>query len=206
MSRCSSRSRRSGPGPRFRLRCASSAATSSSRRPTCRSAAARRLRTSRAISSAGSRSRSSARTPRRRLDEFAAAAPRLRVVNALTNEEHPCQALADCSTLIEEWGSLPRAHDCVRGRRQQRRDVARAGRDDARRARSRRIPAGYRAVGRTSAERRARRAVRRVARDHDRSAETAVRGRGRRLHGRVDVHGPGRRGRRATRRCSRPTR
>ena len=41
-----------------------------------------------------------------RLAEFAAAAPRLRVVNALTNEEHPCQALADCLTLVETWGSL----------------------------------------------------------------------------------------------------
>jgi ornithine carbamoyltransferase len=41
-----------------------------------------------------------------RLEEFAAAAPRLSVVNALTNEEHPCQALADCLTLIEAWGSL----------------------------------------------------------------------------------------------------
>jgi ornithine carbamoyltransferase len=27
-------------------------------------------------------------------------------VNALTNEEHPCQALADCLTLIEAWGTL----------------------------------------------------------------------------------------------------
>ena len=41
-----------------------------------------------------------------RLEAFAAAAPRLRVVNALTNEEHPCQALADCLTMIEKWGSL----------------------------------------------------------------------------------------------------
>jgi ornithine carbamoyltransferase len=41
-----------------------------------------------------------------RLAEFAAAAPRLRVVNALTNEEHPCQALADCLTLVERWGTL----------------------------------------------------------------------------------------------------
>ena len=41
-----------------------------------------------------------------RLEQFAAAAPRLRVVNALTDEEHPCQALADCLTLIEKWGDL----------------------------------------------------------------------------------------------------
>jgi ornithine carbamoyltransferase len=40
------------------------------------------------------------------LEEFSAAAPRLRVVNALTDEEHPCQALADCLTLREHWGSL----------------------------------------------------------------------------------------------------
>ncbi len=40
-----------------------------------------------------------------RLERFAAAAPRLRVVNALTDEEHPCQALADCQTLLEQWGS-----------------------------------------------------------------------------------------------------
>ena len=41
-----------------------------------------------------------------RLEEFAAAASRLRVINALTNEEHPCQALADCLTLFEAWGTL----------------------------------------------------------------------------------------------------
>ena len=41
-----------------------------------------------------------------RVEAFADAAPRLRVVNALTDEEHPCQALADCLTMIERWGSL----------------------------------------------------------------------------------------------------
>jgi ornithine carbamoyltransferase len=41
-----------------------------------------------------------------RLEAFAAAAPKLRVINALSDEEHPCQALADCLTLIEKWGSL----------------------------------------------------------------------------------------------------
>jgi ornithine carbamoyltransferase len=37
--------------------------------------------------------------------EFAMAAPRLHVINALTDEEHPCQALADFLTLREHWRS-----------------------------------------------------------------------------------------------------
>ncbi len=41
-----------------------------------------------------------------RLHEFVAATTRLRVVNALTNEEHPCQALADCLTVHERCGGL----------------------------------------------------------------------------------------------------
>ena len=41
-----------------------------------------------------------------RLREIARATSRLRVVNALTKEEHPCQALADCLTLLERCGTL----------------------------------------------------------------------------------------------------
>jgi ornithine carbamoyltransferase len=40
------------------------------------------------------------------LQQFAAAATRLHVINALTDEEHPCQALSDCLTLRAHWGSL----------------------------------------------------------------------------------------------------
>lgn len=41
-----------------------------------------------------------------RLVEFVQATTQLRVVNALTNEEHPCQALADCLTVRERCGSV----------------------------------------------------------------------------------------------------
>src|SRR5690606_20994022 len=40
------------------------------------------------------------------IEAFADAAPRLHVVNALTDEEHPCQALADLLTLREVLGDL----------------------------------------------------------------------------------------------------
>jgi ornithine carbamoyltransferase len=39
------------------------------------------------------------------LREFASAASRLHVINALTDDEHPCQAVADCLTLVEHWGA-----------------------------------------------------------------------------------------------------
>jgi ornithine carbamoyltransferase len=42
----------------------------------------------------------------RALEEFAAATKQLHVINALTDEEHPCQALADFITLKERFGSL----------------------------------------------------------------------------------------------------
>ena len=40
------------------------------------------------------------------VEEFACAAPSLRLINALTDEEHPCQALADVLTLRERFGDL----------------------------------------------------------------------------------------------------
>ena len=45
-----------------------------------------------------------------RIVDLAAATRELRVINALSNDEHPCQALADCLTLQERWGT-------TRGRR-----------------------------------------------------------------------------------------
>jgi ornithine carbamoyltransferase len=40
------------------------------------------------------------------VEEFAAATKRLHVINALTDAEHPCQAIADFLTLQERFGSL----------------------------------------------------------------------------------------------------
>src|SRR5712691_4349897 len=40
------------------------------------------------------------------LQEFAAATKRLHVINALTDQEHPCQAIADFLTLKERFGQL----------------------------------------------------------------------------------------------------
>jgi ornithine carbamoyltransferase len=40
------------------------------------------------------------------IEEFAAAAPSMSIVNALTDDEHPCQALADFLTLRDHLGTL----------------------------------------------------------------------------------------------------
>lgn len=40
------------------------------------------------------------------IEQFAAAAKRLHVINALTDDEHPCQAIADFLTLRERFGTL----------------------------------------------------------------------------------------------------
>ena len=42
----------------------------------------------------------------RTLEAFAASARHLRVINALTDDEHPCQIMADCLALRERWGGL----------------------------------------------------------------------------------------------------
>lgn len=40
------------------------------------------------------------------LEQFAKSAPRLHVINALTDQQHPCQAVADFLTLQERWGAV----------------------------------------------------------------------------------------------------
>jgi ornithine carbamoyltransferase len=41
-----------------------------------------------------------------RLHQIAEITTKLHVINALSNEEHPCQALADMQTLFERWGGV----------------------------------------------------------------------------------------------------
>ena len=41
-----------------------------------------------------------------RLHQLAEITPKLHIINALSNEEHPCQALADMQTLTERWSSF----------------------------------------------------------------------------------------------------
>ena len=71
-------------------------------------AAARRGAQSGAL---GRRAWSSARSPRPVCRSSPSRHPALRVVNALSDEEHPCQALADMQTLRERWGVDGRPYD-----------------------------------------------------------------------------------------------
>jgi hypothetical protein len=115
--------------------------------------------------------------------EFAEAAPRLHVINALTNEEHPCQAAADLLTLHERWGGLGKA---ARGR-----TIAYVG--DGNNVALSLVHAGRRAVGGGAGGRGAGGAARRDADDAGRSGQGGARRR-RGLHRRLDVDGQGERG------------
>jgi ornithine carbamoyltransferase len=44
----------------------------------------------------------------KKVEALAKAGLRLRVINGLTDEQHPCQALADLLTLLEHWNGEPR--------------------------------------------------------------------------------------------------
>ncbi len=137
------------------------------------------------------------------LQEFAAAAERLHVINALTDDEHPCQALSDCLTLREHWGSL-------RGR-----TIAYVGDGNnvaASLAHAAAMvgahlhvasPDGYQLprLGRSPGDER--RAPRRAAAPVHRPGGRRRRRR-RRLHRYLDVHGPGRRSRAVRRRIFAP--
>ena len=103
--RCCSRSRRCGRARPSRSRCASWAGIRSTSRRNLPTAAASRSRTWRAISSAGSRRSSSGPTRRTSWRRSPSSAPMLHVINALSDQEHPCQALADMMTVREHWGA-----------------------------------------------------------------------------------------------------
>ena len=68
------------------------------------------------------------------------------VINALTNEEHPCQALADLLTVQGEGRRSPGGVDRVRRRRQQRCGEPRADRHIARHGHADGIPEGLHAA------------------------------------------------------------
>ena len=63
------------------------------------------------------------------VDDLAANAS-VPVINALTDDDHPCQALADILTFQENFADYQGPHDRLSGRRQQRGGLARRGRGD----------------------------------------------------------------------------
>ena len=128
-SRCCSRSRRCARASTFEIAVRELGGhvvgAAAGRR---RSGSASRSPTSRATSSAGSTRSSSARSRSGCSRSSPPAAPRLHVINALTDEEHPVPGARRLPDAAGALGHAARPHDRVRRRRQQRRDVARARR------------------------------------------------------------------------------
>ncbi len=113
------------------------------------------------------------------------------VINALTDAEHPCQALADLLTLRQRFGRLAGVRLAYRRRRQQRRPLADAGRRARGPRRARGHAARLRARPRRARPRpRAGRATSVLGQRRDRSGRGRYRGRCG-LHRRVDQHGAG---------------
>ena len=99
--------------PSLRTRTTFEIARARTRRRRRRAAAGRRARAARAglgrraqSRALGGRASSSGRSRSCCSRSSPPPTARLHVINALTDDEHPCQALADCLTLRERWGTL----------------------------------------------------------------------------------------------------
>ena len=137
------------------------------------------------------------------IDELAEFA-RVPVINGLSDDHHPCQALADLLTLRERFGpDLQRRAPGLRRRRQQRLPLARVRGGDRRRGRRRRRARRLPARRADGALRRRRRSRRRRLADAHRPTPTRRPAARRRWHRRVRLDGPGGRDGRAaaTRSC-----
>ena len=156
-SRCSSTSRRCARASTFEIAVHELGGDVIAYRRTPRSAGASRSPTSPATSSAGSRASSSAPSRQQRARGVRRARRRVCTsINALTDEEHPCQALADCLTLRERWGELRGPHIAFVGDGNNvATSLVQAG-ADARHVRARRVARGLRAAAAWSPRRRAR--------------------------------------------------